>query len=479
MTLQKAIGLSISTILGLIAWFLPADVYGIDNLTIVEQRVIAIFIFAALMWIFEAVPIWTTSVLIMVLMLLTTSSSCLWFFSEKGGYTAEHLGTLIKYKDIMAAFADPIIMLFLGGFVLAIAAKKCGLDANLARVLLKPFGTRSPFVLLGFLSITATFSMFMSNTATAAMMLTILAPILKATDQCHGKGKIGLAMAIPIAANVGGIGTIVGTPPNAIAIKYLNDELGLNIGFGEWMLLMVPFVIVLLAFSWLLLLKFFPFEEKHIEIKIAGKFRNDWKAVLTYITFGITVLLWVTDQVTGVNANIVALIPFAIFAITGVIDRNDLREIPWDVLWLVAGGFALGVGLNQTGLAKHMVESIPFSSWSPFLTIIGAGLLCVLMSTFISNTATASLLVPILAAVGTAMGPSLAPFGGITTLLIGIAISASLAMALPISTPPNALAHSTGLVRQGDMAKVGIIIGIVGMILGYLLLFFCADFLFH
>jgi sodium-dependent dicarboxylate transporter 2/3/5 len=126
-----------------------------------------------------------------------------------------------------------------------------------------------------------------------------------------------------------------------------------------------------------------------------------------------------------------------------------------------------------------MVESIPFSSWSPFLTIIGAGLLCVLMSTFISNTATASLLVPILAAVGTAMGPSLAPFGGITTLLIGIAISASLAMALPISTPPNALAHSTGLVRQGDMAKVGIIIGIVGMILGYLLLFFCADFLFH
>lgn len=286
-------------------------------------------------------------------------------------------------------------------------------------------------------------------------------------------------MAIPIAANVGGIGTIVGTPPNAIAIKYLNDELGLNIGFGEWMLLMVPFVIVLLAFSWLLLLKFFPFEEKHIEIKIAGKFRNDWKAVLTYITFGITVLLWVTDQVTGVNANIVALIPFAIFAITGVIDRNDLREIPWDVLWLVAGGFALGVGLNQTGLAKHMVESIPFSSWSPFLTIIGAGLLCVLMSTFISNTATASLLVPILAAVGTAMGPSLAPFGGITTLLIGIAISASLAMALPISTPPNALAHSTGLVRQGDMAKVGIIIGIVGMILGYLLLFFCADFLFH
>ena len=479
MTNKKTIGLVLSTIALLVLWLLPSTAFGINDLSVVEQRVIAIFAFAAIMWITEAIPIWATSVLIIVIMLLSVSTSSIWFLTPTDT-TTQAAGELIKYKDLMATFADPIIMLFLGGFVLAIAAKKCDLDANLARVLLKPFGTKSHFVLLGFIVITALFSMFMSNTATAAMMVTILAPILKATDDCNGSGKVGLALAIPIAANIGGIGTPVGTPPNAIALKYLNDPEGLNmnIGFGEWMMVMVPFVIILLLISWFLLLKLFPFNEKNIVIKIEGEMRKDKDAIIVYVVFAVTVLLWMLDKVTGVNANVVALIPVAVLTMTGIIKKNDLKEIPWDVLWLVAGGFALGVGMDKTGLAEHLVKAIPFETWPTMVTIIGSGVLCLLMSTFISNTATAALLVPILAAVGAGIGASLDAFGGITSLLVGIALCASLAMALPISTPPNALAHSTGLVKQSDMAKVGVIIGVIGLIMTYSMLLLIGKYIF-
>ncbi|MFA6884761.1 MAG: SLC13 family permease, partial [Paludibacteraceae bacterium] len=324
-----------------------------------------------------------------------------------------------------------------------------------------------------FIAVTAAFSAFMSNTATAAMMLTILAPILRELP-ANGRGKIGMALAIPVAANIGGMGTPIGTPPNAIALKFLNDPDGLNlgIGFGEWAVVMIPFVIVILLFSWQLLLRLFPFSTDKIEIEIEGTYRKDTKSVIVYVTFALTVILWMLDKVTGLDANVVALIPVAVFCVTGILTKDDLREISWDVLWLVAGGFALGVGLSDTGLAKHMISAIPFDTWSPVLVIVGSGFLCCLMSEFMSNTATAALLMPILAAVGVGMGGTLEPYGGMSSLLVGIAVSASLAMALPISTPPNALAHSTGLTQQKDMAKVGIIVGVVGMVLGYLMLFF-------
>ena len=452
--------------ISLILWLLPTESFGIEGLTYVEQRVIAVFAFATLMWIFEAVPAWVTSVIVMVVLLFTASDSALWLFKE--GYDAEQLGKLIKYKSIVYCFADPIIMLFLGGFILAIAATKIGMDSALAKVMLKPFGTQSRFVLLGFVLVTGIFSMFLSNTATAAMMLTFLTPVLKALP-ADGKGKIALAMAIPIGANIGGLGTPIGTPPNAIALKYLNDPegLNLNLGFGEWMMFMLPFTILILVIGWMLLLKLFPFKQKTIELKIEGEAKKDWRSIVVYITFAVTVLLWVTDKVTGVNANVVALLPVAVFAGIGVITRRDLEEINWAVLWMVAGGFALGVALNETGLAANLINSIPFSSWPVLAVLIGSGVICYTLSNFISNTATAALLVPILAVVGKSMTAELAPIGGVACLLIGIAIAASMAMVLPISTPPNALAHGTGMIEQKYMAKSGLIMGIIGLVLGY------------
>ena len=451
----------------LILWFLPTASFGIDGLTVVQQRIIAVFAFATLMWVFEIVPSWATSIAIMVLLLLFTSDSGVKLLCDP-----EQVGKLLSYKGIMACFADPVIMLFLGGFVLAIAATKTGLDVHLAKILLKPFGTKSETVLLGFLLITGLFSMFISNTATAAMMLTFLAPVFKQLP-ANGKGRIAMALSIPVAANLGGIGTPIGTPPNTIALKYLNDPEGLNlgIGFGQWMLIMVPLVALLLFISWVVIKKIFPFTQKTVELKIEGEMKKDKKTRIVIVTFIVTVLLWLLDSFTGINTYTVALIPMAVFAVTGVIDRRDLEEINWSVIWMVAGGFALGYAMNSSGLATLVVKSIPFGSFSPVLILILSGLICYGLSNFISNSATAALLMPILAVVCTAMGDKLDAIGGTATVLIGVAIASSSAMILPISTPPNALAYATNLVQQKDMAKIGIIVGVISIVLGYAFLY--------
>ena len=314
--------------------------------------------------------------------------------------------------------------------------------------------------------------MFVSNTATAAMMLAFLTPVFKQLPP-EGKGRIALALSIPVAANLGGMGTPIGTPPNTIALKYLNDPEGLNMGmgFGQWMLYMLPLVAVLLFISWILIRKMFPFTQKTIELNIEGgmkKGKNTWIVIVTFI---VTVLLWLTDKVTGINSNTVALIPVVVFAMTGVITKYDLEEINWSVIWMVAGGFALGYGMNASGLAANAVQSIPFGDFSPLVILVISGLICYLLSNFISNSATAALLMPILAVVCNAMGDKLEAIGGTPTVLIGVAVAASSAMILPVSTPPNALAFSTGLVHQNDMVKVGIIVGVISMLLGYGMLY--------
>ncbi|MBR1546606.1 MAG: SLC13/DASS family transporter [Prevotella sp.] len=454
-------------IVTLFLWNIPSSWFGIDGLTVVQQRIIAIFAFATLMWILEVVSSWATSVAIIGLMLLFASDSGIKWMCDP-----EQVGTLLSYKSVMATFADPVIMLFIGGFILAIAATKTGLDAQLAKVLLKPFGNKSENVLLGFILITGLFSMFVSNTATAAMMLTFLTPVFRQLPP-EGKGRIAMALSIPVAANLGGMGTPIGTPPNTIALKYLNDPEGLNmgLGFGEWMMFMTPLVLVLLLLGWYLLKALFPFSQKTVELEIEGEMKKDKHTYIVIVTFFVTVALWLLDTVTGINSYTVALIPFVVFALTGVITKRDLEQINWSVIWMVAGGFALGYGLNASGLAANAVKSIPFGEFSPLLILILSGLICYVLSNFISNSATAALLMPILAVVCAAMGDKLDAIGGTSTVLIGVAIAASSAMVLPISTPPNALAYATNLVQQKDMSKIGLIMGIISMVLGYILLY--------
>lgn len=424
------------------------------------------------MAVWHAVPAWTTSLVVVVLLLFCTSNSALWFFQTDP--SGQKFGNLVNNTDLLHCFADPTIMLFIGGFIIAIAATKSGLDVKLAKVMLAPFGTKSENVLLGFILVTALFSMFISNTATAAMMLTFLAPVLNALP-ADGKGKIGLALAIPIGANIGGMGTPIGTPPNAIALKFLNDPNGMDmgIGFGQWMMVMVPLTLVLLFIAWFVLKRLFPFKQKTIVLQIESDHVAGKADYIVYVTFGVTILLWLTDSITGVNANVVAMLPVAVLCMAGIITKRDLEQLSWSILWMIAGAFALGVAMKESGLANHLIEAVPFGSWSPLVVIIGSGLLCYLMANFISHTATAALFVPILAIAGSSMTEQLAPYGGVSTLLIGVAICSSVAMVLPISTPPNALADATGFIQQKYMVKTGLIMGLTGLLLGYLVLILC------
>lgn len=455
-------------------WLLPAQTIGLPTINPVEQRVLSIFVFAALMWMMDAFPAWTVSMVVVVLLLFCTSDSSLWFLKENHA-TGADFENLVSYKAILACFADPTIMLFIGGFIIAIAATKSGLDVKLAKALLTPFGTKSENVLLGFLLVTGFFSMFLSNTATAAMMLTFLTPVLKSLP-ADGKGRIALALAIPIGANIGGIGTPIGTPPNAIALKQLT-EMGYGIGFGQWMMVMVPFTIVLLLIAWVVLRWLFPFKQKtiHLEIDDSG-IKSDWRNKVVYATFAVTIALWISDQFSGVNSNVVAMLPVGVFAFTGIITKRDLEEISWSILWMIAGAFALGVALKQSGLGNDVISAIPFDQWHPIMVIVGSGLICYLMANFISHTATASLFVPILSLAGASMGALLDDFGGVSTLLVGVAIGSSVAMILPISTPPNALADATGMIKQKDMVRTGIIMGVFGLVIGYSLLIFAGKY---
>ena len=530
--------------------FMPFEEWGLP-VNPIQTRVIALFVFAALMWILEVIPIWTTSVLVITLALLGTSNTSLNFLKvdkfdgkdvaaivadaygpgadaevvkatqasvseslkkasnltpdvvrstintailkpvisgkadaaqatalkEAAGrlYEGEvsarisklELTNLTQQKSIFATFADPIIILFLGGFFLADAATKFRLDINLARVLLKPFGTNPKYVLLGLMSVTALFSMFMSNTATAAMMLALLTPVL-ALFKPEDRGRAAFALCIPIGANVGGIGTPIGTPPNAIALKFMQEN-GWNVTFGDWMMFGIPFVVIMLLIGWFILLKMFPIDQKALDLakEMKGKFMTTPKAWVVYITFIVTILLWVVPkQYHGLDANSVAIIPIAVFSVTGVITAKDLRAMSWDVLWLVAGGFALGVALGETKLANDLINSIPFAEWDSLALIVGSSLICLFMATFMSHTATAALLMPIMASVAAGMvaGGSMDAPGAIG-LLVTIAFASSLGMALPISTPPNAMAYATGHIEQKGMAISGTILCLIGLAL--------------
>ena len=467
LNVKYAVLLPIVLIVTLFLWCVPSSFFGIPELTVVQQRVIALFVFAAMMWMFEIIPNWTTSLLVIVISLLTVSNKGITLFCDP------KFGQLVDYKSLMASFADPVVMLFLGGFVLAIMAEKYGLDVTMARYLLKPFGTKPKMVLLGFLVVIAIFSMFMSNTATAAMMLAFLAPVL-AVLPSDDKGKIGLSLAIPVAANLGGIGTPIGTPPNATAVKFLAES-GYEVTFMEWMVRMVPYVMIMIVIAWLLLQFFFPFKSKKVVLQIPENTKEkSWKSKVVWVTFIGTIVLWATESLTGINSNVVALIPLGVLTCTGIFTKDDIKEINWSVLWLVAGGFALGTCLQGTGLAKVLIGAIPFGEMPVLVVFLIAGVVCYFLSNFISNSATAALLIPILIVIAEGMADpaaannaSFVALGGTYAMITFVAVCASIAMLFPISTPPNAIAASTGLVETKDMAKIGIIIGAIGFVLGF------------
>lgn len=453
--------LSISIILPLLVLWTPSEWIPIVNMTVIEHRMLAIFVLAVMFWVLEPIPIFATSVLVVALeLVLVSNRGLIWLRSSTD---TPDFGNLLPYQSLLQTFASPIIMLFLGGFFLAMAATKYKLDVNLARVLLAPFGSNPKWVMLGLMLITAVFSMFMSNTATTALMLAILTPVLKAFDS-DDPGRVAFILSIPFAANVGGVATPIGTPPNAVAMKYLTGSN--SVEFAEWMVFGVPFALLLLFITWQVLLWLSPPKKDQIELSIQGKFLKTRKAMIVYVTFGLTILLWLTGKVHGMSSHIVAMLPVVVFTSTTIISSTDLKKLSWDVLWLISGGIALGLGLEKTGLSLHLVQSVPLEQFPSILIVVIVTILALMMSTFISNTATANLLLPIVAALGASL-PSLSSLGGDKMMILVVAFSCSLAMAMPISTPPNAMAYATGMIDSKALLKSGIIVGVIGLLFTY------------
>jgi sodium-dependent dicarboxylate transporter 2/3/5 len=375
----------------------------------------------------------------------------------------------LPYTLFFGTLANPIIMLFLGGFVLAEAAVKFQIDQSLTRILLRPFGKKPIMVLTGLMLVTAVLSAFMSNTATTAMMITVVMPVI-ASLQPGDRFKTALVLAIPTAANIGGMATPIGTPPNAVAIGALANR-GITVPFVEWMELAGPMVIILLVVSVFLLYYMFKPQTESIELVLAEPPKRTAQAWITYITFGGTVILWVTESLHGINSNLVATIPIAVFALTGIIDTKEIRSLPWEVLWLVAGGLALGDIMDKAGLMTWMISLVDWSGFGHVTLILIFAVVGLAMSEFLSNTVIATLLIPIgmsmgLASInstGGAMGHEAVSFLVMSAATIGLSVS--LAMALPISTPPQAIAMSTGQVSNKDMMRFGLLIGLIGLVL--------------
>lgn len=419
-----------------------------------------IFVLACLLWATEALPLFATALLIMGLQILLISNPAGW---EQFGMST---GEKIPYSTFLNPLADPIIVLFLGGFLLARASVKAGVDELIASKLLKPFLGSPSKLMLGIVVITAVFSMWMSNTATTAMILSLLAPILIQIEDEPQFSK-GLILAVPIAANLGGMGTPVASPPNAVAVGYLTN-LGYKVNFSDWVLIALPVVAFMLFLAWKFLLKkFAPLQPKRkFEIQVS---KHDPWANYVLVIFGITILLWLTEALHGIPAPIISFVPLIAFTATGLIDRSDINSLEWNILILIAGGIALGMGMKITGLDLIIVQSINTDSLLLVPVLILAMLL---LSNFMSNTAASNLLIPI----GISM-MQIQEFGalGIFAGTIAIALAASMAMALPVSTPPNALAYASGKLKSEDFRATGIFLGIVGLVL-LIILFTLAGF---
>lgn len=513
----------VGLVLGGVGFILPL-IFQFDGLTFAGHLALGIFLMAAVFWMLEPIPIYSTSMLVILLQVILLStqgplfkdaalpqtkaieiSENVWqipataldgstIYLRKKATLSEELnvevlerGELVlirtdqitaetvivadynhklvgyepvSYTRFFGTLASPIIILFLGGFMLAAAAVKYNLDKNITNVLLKPFGTKPMFIVLGLMLVTATLSAFMSNTATTAMMMTVAIPIALQVSK-EDKFRIMLALCIPIAANIGGMATPIGTPPNAIVISALNAQ-GMGIAFGSWMAIMVPLVILLLLVAWGTMRVLFPPTVETFKLKLESAFDKSGKAIMLYILFGMTVLLWVTEAQHGIPSGMVAFLPIAGLTVTSVLTKEDVRSLPWEVLWLVAGGIALGISMENTGLAIWLVSTISWDMFPQLVLLLVFGFVALMLSNFLSNTVTATLLIPLAISMGTS------GIGGegfnliITSLVIGA--GCNIAMLLPISTPPNAIAMSTGFIKTPDMVKVGFVIGIVGIL---------------
>ena len=339
-----------------------------------------IFVLAALLWVSEALPLFATSLLVIALQIV--------LLANPGGWPGLGFesGTAPSYRELLAAAADPVLVLFFGGFVLANAAVKERVDQAMSELLLRPFGREPRWVLLGVMLVTLLFGMWMSNTATTAMMLAIVTPMLASLPPKEPFRK-ALVLCVPFTANISGMGTPIASPPNAVAIGFL-QKAEHSVGFLDWMLMAAPLTLGLTLFAWLMLWKFFAPVTAGLRVEHASETltRRGWFVVAVFV---VTVLLWMSEGWHGLPPAVVALLPAVALTTTGIFAREDLARIEWNVLILIAGGISLGTGMQTTGLDKVIVGWLPALA-DPFVVLTLLVVATLVVGTFMSNTAAAN-----------------------------------------------------------------------------------------
>ncbi|RKZ72145.1 MAG: SLC13/DASS family transporter [Gammaproteobacteria bacterium] len=480
---RSTIGLFIGPLLFLMFLFMPQP----EGLSQQGMMVAGIAVLMASWWITEAIPIPATALIPIVLYPL--------------------LGVMAP-AEVTQSYAHHLIFLFMGGFMIAVTVEKWNLHQRIALNTIRIVGMTPDRIILGFMIATAFLSMWISNTASTMMMLTVGLAVLHQiareidadatthnidTREGHFRFGIALMLGIGYSASIGGVSTLIGTAPNLVFAGIIEDTYGISISFLQWMLFGVPLAIVMLAITWFYLTRIaYPSEIDHLpggeitirnEIEALGKISSQEKKVL--FVFSCVAAAWILRGVLDIKA--LHLIKDSTIAMAGalvlfvipsdwakrefLLDWKTAVTIPWDILILFGGGFALAKGFSESGLTTFLAGQLSVLQGSNILFIIAiVTLLVIFLTELTSNTATATLTLPIMAALAGAM--QIHPYG----LMVSTVIAASFAFMLPVATPPNAIIFSSRYVTIPQMMKAGIWLNLIGVLLISLFVMFLLPF---
>ncbi|MBT3305183.1 MAG: DASS family sodium-coupled anion symporter [Alphaproteobacteria bacterium] len=428
-------------------------------------KVLGVTLWMAFWWLTEALPIPVTALMPLIA------------FPVLG---------LFDFKASAAPYAHPLIFLFMGGFIIAKAIETWNLHRRIALRVVRAFGTRPDYLIAGFMLATATLSMWVSNTATTVMMLPIAISIIsvlneKEDPQTAANTATALLLAIAYSASIGGVGTLVGSPPNALLAAFVQDQFGIEMGFARWMSIGLPVVLVMLPLAWLLLTRVtcpvarrpIPGADEVIktEIEALGPMTIEEKRVLAI--FVLTALSWVFRPLItagfpgmGLTDSGIALIgAFSLFIIpTGRGNGASLMNwpravtLPWGVLLLFGGGLSLAGAISKSGLADIIGGGLVGLEGLPTIVLVAAvATLIVFLTEITSNTATTAVFLPVVATVAVSAGT--APL----ELIVPVALAASCAFMMPVATPPNAIVFSSDMLTVAQMAKAGFLLNLIAI----------------